>query len=393
MTGPLYLAGRYLAHNRAKTAILVTSIAMLVYVPLGLRVIVGRSAEELTARADQTPLLLGARGSALELTLKSLYFSGDGPDELGYDEVERALATGHATIIPVYARFQARGAPIVGTTPEYFEQRGLALADGRRMALLGECAVGADVARRLDLRVGDTVTSSPENVFDLAGVYPLKMHVVGVLSAAGSPDDGAIFVDLKTAWVIAGLGHGHADLARPGASPAVLSRDGQRITANASLVQYTEITPANAASFHFHGDARTFPVTAIIAVPHDERSSALFQGRYQGADEPVQVARPNEVIAALMATVFTVQGYVVAAVLFVGGAAGATTVLVFLLSIRLRQREIETMIKIGGSRRTVASVLGLEVALVVAASLALAGLLTGLSSLCASQLLRSVILS
>ena len=38
------------------------------------------------------------------------------------------------------------------------------------------------------------------------------MQVVGVLEPSYTADDGAIFVDLKTAWVIQGLVHGHQDM-------------------------------------------------------------------------------------------------------------------------------------------------------------------------------------
>ena len=60
MKSLLYLAWRYLAHNRFKSAVLVLSITLIVYVPVGLRVLVGQSAAELTARAEATPLLIGA---------------------------------------------------------------------------------------------------------------------------------------------------------------------------------------------------------------------------------------------------------------------------------------------------------------------------------------------
>jgi putative ABC transport system permease protein len=393
MSGHVYLAWRYLAHNRVKTAILVFSIALIVFVPSGLRVLVGRSAEELTARADATPLLIGAQGSPLELTLSSLYFEGESPATVGYDQVERIQETGYAVPIPLHARFHAQGAPIVGTGPEYLEHRGLALADGRAAALLGECVLGAAVARERGLAPGDRVVSSPENVFDLAGVYPLEMNVVGVLAPAFTPDDEAVFVDVKTAWVIEGLGHGHEDLSRPESSAAVLERDGDVITANASVVQYTRITEENADSFHFHGDPAAFPLTAVLAVPHDAKTSALLRGRYQAAGETVQIVRPRDVIDDLLGTVFTVQGYVVAAVVFVGGSTLATTVLVFLLSLRLRRGEIATMIKIGAPKSAVATVLSLEVVLVVAASLLLAGLLTAASARYAPEIVRTLVQS
>ena len=74
MTDVLYLAWRYLAYHRVKTAVLVAAVAIIVYLPVGLNVIVSQSAKELTARAQATPLLIGAKGSSLELVLNSLYF-------------------------------------------------------------------------------------------------------------------------------------------------------------------------------------------------------------------------------------------------------------------------------------------------------------------------------
>ncbi|MGB6852421.1 MAG: hypothetical protein WBG49_07470, partial [Thermoanaerobaculia bacterium] len=63
MKDVLYLAWRYLAYHRIKSAILIAAITLIVFLPVGLNVIVGQSAEELTARADATPLLVGAKGS------------------------------------------------------------------------------------------------------------------------------------------------------------------------------------------------------------------------------------------------------------------------------------------------------------------------------------------
>ena len=76
MRDALYLAFRYLAYHKVKTAILVTSITLIVFLPVGLRVLVSQSEEQLTARAAATPLLVGAKGSPLELALNSLYFEG-----------------------------------------------------------------------------------------------------------------------------------------------------------------------------------------------------------------------------------------------------------------------------------------------------------------------------
>jgi putative ABC transport system permease protein len=134
-------------------------------------------------------------------------------------------------------------------------------------------------------------------------------------------------------------------------------------------------------------------VTAIIAVPHDEKSSALLQGRYLGEDEQVQVVFPVEVMDALLETILTVQTYVVTAVIIVGLATLATATLVFLLSLRLRRREIVTMVKIGGARRRVTALVAAEIVGVLVIGVVLAGVLTVLTAAYGSVIIRVLILS
>ncbi len=393
MSGPLYLAWRYLAHHRIKTGILVASITLIAFLPIGLNVLVKQSAAELTARAASTPLLIGAKGSRLELTLNSLYFETEPPEPMPYAEANRIAASGLADAIPLQIRFRARNHPIVGTTLEYFDFRGLRPASGRAMAVLGECVVGHRVARDLGVAPGDTLVSSPETIFDLAGSYPLEMKVVGVLAPVHGPDDDAIFVDIRTAWILQGLGHGHQDLSGRGAEATVLSREEGRITANAAVVEYNVITAENLESFHFHGDVDDYPVTAVIAVPHNARSRALLMGRYGGTDQTVQIFRPDQVMADLLGTILSIQQYVMAAMLGVGVATLATAALVFWLSLRLRRREIETLFKIGCARIIVSALLASEVALVLLLGLTLAGGLTLISQRFGAAAIRAVLLT
>ncbi|MCH5375455.1 MAG: hypothetical protein JJ992_15905, partial [Planctomycetes bacterium] len=331
------------------------------------------------------------KGSPLELVLNSLYFQSKIPGAIRYSEATRVDASGLARGIPLYTRFHTAGNPIVGTTLDYFEFRRLSLADGHMMAMLGQCVLGSDAARTARVGPGDYLLSSPESVLDIAGVYPLRMKVVGILQPAGTPDDMAVFVDVKTAWVIEGLAHGHQDLSRPEAAGGVLRTEGSQIVANASVVEYNEITPENVADFHFHGDPATFPITSVIVIPRDERAGTLLQGRYLSAQETTQIVAPVAVMRDLLDTVFTVGGYVTAGVIIVGLATLATISLVFLLSLQLRRREMETMQKIGGSRRRIAALVILEIAGVLLAGATLAVILAMLTGWAASAATRSLI--
>jgi len=391
MMRTLYLAWRYLAFHRLKTAILISSITLILYLPVGLRVLVRQSSEQLTSRAAATPLVIGAKGSPLELALNTLYFSSETPETLPYSEARRVTDSGLALAIPVYARFHSRGHPIVGTTLDYFSFRGIRIIRGRQMAMLGECVLGSRVAGVLGVGPGEHVVSSPESVFDLAGVYPLKMKVAGVLEYTDDADDDAIFVDLKTAWIIEGLLHGHQDLSRPEAASGVLAREGNKVTANASVVQYTEITADNVDSFHVHGDISDYPITAIIAVPEDRKASTLLQGRYQSPEERSQILLPETVMDDLLDTILTVQNFVVAGAVVVGLATLASAALVFMLSLRLRRREIETLFKIGGSRAAVGAIMASEIVAVLMTGVLLAGGLTLLTSRFGSVVIRALI--
>ena len=259
---------------------------------------------------------------------------------------------------------------MVGTNLDYFAFRGLQTADGRTLATLGECVVGSEVAASLALKPGGSILTSPSTLFDLAGVYPLRLHVVGTLRPSYGPDDRAVFVDMKTAWVAEGLGHGHQDLVTASGDVVLKRKDGA-ITANAKLVQYNEITDENADSFHFHGDPADRPVSAAIVVPNDDKAGVLLRGRFV-TDAPRQLLRPAQVVEGLNAQIFRFERVLQIIVWTVGLATALMFILVMVLSWRLRADELRTMTRLGCSRWKAVQIMGAEVFLMVATSVALA---------------------
>lgn len=365
MINSIYLAWRYIRFNRIKTFTLIACVTLITVLPVLLQLLLTESERQLMLRATSTPLVVGARGSALDLMMNTLYFGEDVPELLDMNAAEEVWGSGLAQAIPLYVRFRARERPIVGTTLEYFEFRGLKPARGRLLGILGECVVGAEVARQLGLEPGDTLLSSPETVFDLAGVYPLKMKVVGVLERAHNADDLAVFVDIKTAWVIQGLGHGHQDVVASEDDSVVLKRSDRNVVANAKLIEYTEINEANLDSFHFHGAPTAYPISAVIAVPNDDKSGAILRGRFVDAERRSQIAVPSDVIDELLQNIFRIKNVLDAVILIVGLATVLAIILVFALSLRLRQREVQTIFKLGCRRATIARLLTAEIALII----------------------------
>jgi len=214
------------------------------------------------------------------------------------------------------------------------------------------------------------------------------MKIAGVLAPSGTADDDAVFVDVRTTWIIQGLGHGHTDLAEQGAGAAVLSRRDDVITANASLTQFAEITAENISAFHFHGADETFPLTSIIVLPSDQKNSALLRGRYQDS-EVLQLVVPGSVLDDLLETVFAVQNYVILGLTILSLAAAAVITLVFLLSQQLRQGEFHTLLRIGASRGYVSVLIASEIGFVVFISASLAAALTLVTRYYAMQILQT----
>jgi putative ABC transport system permease protein len=370
------LAFKYLRFHWIKTGILIVAIALIVFLPFGLDLLVRHGSKSLLARADTTPLVVGQKASPLELVLSTLYFDTAPPPEIAFAEVARINDTGLATAIPIYNRFRARGFPIVGTNPDYFSFRNLTLAEGRQPLMIGECVLGADAVAALGITVGDYVISTPEELFDFAGTYPLKMEVVGILAGSGTPDDRIILTDIKTSWIIAGIAHGHEDVTQATRDDTILRREGSRIVTNASIVTYNVINQSNRASYHFHGEMAQFPLTAVIALPDDPKAAALLRGKYLADGETMQMIVPSRIIESLLGTMFRLREYLLLGSALAVISTLSTAALVFFLSLRLRKREIETMHRIGLPRTRVVGLLATEIAIVIAAAVILATLLS-----------------
>jgi putative ABC transport system permease protein len=368
MIDSLYIAWKYIGYNKAKTATLVACITLISFLPVALQLLLNESERQLMSRAVSTPLVIGAKGSALDLVMNTIYFGDQVPELITMAASARVDDTELALPIPLYVRFRARGNPVVGTTLDYFDFRGLKIRKGRQLALLGDCVLGATVAEALSLNPGGSLVSSPGTLFDLAGVYPLKMKVVGVLQKSHTSDDLAVFVDLKTTWVIQGLGHGHKDVTKLKDPTLVLKRTKSNVAATAKLYHFTEITQSNMNDFHFHGNLEGYPITAVIALPHDEKSGTILRGRYLSEGETEQIIRPADVIDGLLQNIFRIKNVLDAVISLVVLATILAIVLVFALSIRLRQREIKTIFKLGCSRLTIVRLVAAEISIIVMAS-------------------------
>jgi putative ABC transport system permease protein len=367
MSDLLFLVFAYLRHHAIRSGVLVLCLALALALPWTMHTVLQQFATALTARAEATPLVVGLRGSPFDLALHVLTFRNAAPGRLVQGDANRVAASGENRVIPLFSAHRARGFPIVGTELSYFPFRGLRAAEGTLPLRLGDGVAGSAVARQLGLAPGDTILSDPANPFVLGGQQPLEIRITGVLAPTGTADDEAIFTSLATAWVVEGLGHGHEE--EPAAPDTLLAADDRSATLSAAVETFQRITPENIGSFHFHGDPATFPLTALIVLPADERAATLLRGAYRH-DERLQAIRPSEVTREFLAGFLRMERFLLLQQGVTWLIAASLVVLVGLLAFRLRRGEFDTFVCLGGSRATIRALQVLEwAALLILATL------------------------
>lgn len=190
----------------------------VVTLAIGLTVVLALVQVERAAQARLTrdlagvDLVVGARGSPLQLVLSAVLQADAPTGNIPLAEAEKIARSPLVKLaVPVSMGDSYRGARIVGTTPNYLRLYGGELAGGRTWAGPMEAVVGSDVARRLDLRIGKTFIGS-HGLIDSGQQHdhaPYK--VVGVLAPTGSVADRLILVDLASVWAVHGESEPAAD--------------------------------------------------------------------------------------------------------------------------------------------------------------------------------------
>ncbi|MDZ4829366.1 MAG: hypothetical protein SGJ09_04100 [Phycisphaerae bacterium] len=366
------LALRHLAYHRGRTVTIVLALALVAFLPLAIQRLVSAGSHAMMARAAATPLIVGVRGSELDLVIAGIYFATPAPRPMRASDAAR-LRDDESLVVPLALGFSAQKHPVVGTSLEYFDLRGLTLTEGRRFALLGECVVGASVAAALARERGPLLTDAIDP-YNLAGTIPLKLQVVGTIAPTGTADDEAVFVDMSTTWTIAGLGHGHQGAAAIRDPNDLIGKVDGHVVASERLRQYEEITSENVKNFHFHGDPETFPVNAFIVRPADEKHATLLRGRFQRSDEPLQIVKPIDALERLLREILRLKQFLDVILIAVGAVTLTVVVLVFVLSVRLRRDELTTMVRLGAARGTVARLIIAELFVLFVLAGAVAGL-------------------
>ncbi|MEZ4985600.1 MAG: FtsX-like permease family protein [Saprospiraceae bacterium] len=151
-------------------------------------------------------LVIGAKGSPLQLILSSMYHIDNPTGNVSIDEVRPFLNPAHPliqTAVPLSLGDSYKGFRIVGTTPAILEVYGVALDKGALWQHDLEVVAGAAVARELGLTMGSSFHSSHGLVEDenLAHDHA-DFKVVGILQPSGTVLDQLLLTANQSYWMV-----------------------------------------------------------------------------------------------------------------------------------------------------------------------------------------------
>lgn len=328
-------------------------------------------------------LIVGARGSPLQLLLHSVFHLGELTHTMSWQSV-RALQAHPAVawVIPLALGDSHRGHPVLATNADYFahfrygDGKALRFAVGRAFASdasgVFEAVLGAAVARRLGYAPGDSLAlnhghpahthdaddehahehnqhDADESRLAAAAHADKPFTVVGVLAATGTPVDETVHIGL------AGMQAIHLDW--QGGAPI----PGLKIPAE--LVRKFDLTPktVSAALVGLHARSGVFAVQRWVNEYRDEALMGILPG--------VTLTDLWRLLAHAERALTAIAGLVV-----IIGLAGLVAVV--LAGLNERRRELAILRSVGASPRDILALLAVE-----GVGLTVAGTVSGLAAL------------
>lgn len=151
-------------------------------------------------------LIIGAKGSPLQLVTSSLYHADAPTGNIPIKAVKAFGNPKHPLIdraIPLGLGDNYRGYRIVGTTPDFLDLYQAEIKQGTNFNRNNEVIVGSEVASKLNLHIGSSFFSTHgfDQNPDLAHQHG-KLVVAGILKPTGLVIDNLIVTSMSTIWSV-----------------------------------------------------------------------------------------------------------------------------------------------------------------------------------------------
>ncbi|MES2614503.1 MAG: FtsX-like permease family protein [Bdellovibrionota bacterium] len=182
------------------------SIAMSIALFVGVERVRLGAQESFTNTISQTDLVVGARGSGLQLLLYTVFHIGNATNNISWSTYTRfAKRSDVAWTIPYSLGDSYKGFRVVATNENFYEHYRF-LQDKKPQLVLGhqslelfDVTLGSAVAQKENLKIGDKIalTHGVSNGPGIMNHTDKPFTVVGILQNTGTPLDRALYITLE----------------------------------------------------------------------------------------------------------------------------------------------------------------------------------------------------
>ena len=346
--------------NNLKDKPLTTSLSILL-MALGIAIIsllllAGKQIEEKFSRnVAGIDMVVGAKGSPLQLILASIYQIDSPTGNISIEEANRLTRSPLVkSTIPLSMGDSYKGYRIVGSNEKYLAHFQAEFESGKVFSQAMEMVVGSKVAKNLSLKVGDAFSS--QHGFDGEGEAhkEKQFKVVGVLKTTNSVLDALLITPLESVWAVHDEHH-EEEVGKGANALKLLEEDNENVGAN-------NIRPHDEHDEHDVGANSIRPSQEITSLLVKFRNPAMgmMMARSINQNSTLQTATPaieiNRLFALLGVGVDALK-WIALVIIIVSGLS----VFVSLYnSLKERKYEMALMLSMGASRTKLFLLLLLE---------------------------------
>lgn len=368
----LHLAWKSLLNRRAGTGLAMLAIALAASMLLAAEQLREQTRTSFTQTISGVDLIVGARGSSMQLLLYAVFHLGEPTRNVEWSSVQAVADLPQVKwTIPISLGDSHRGFAVVGTSNDFFRHyqygrdKKLAFASGRGLEQLFDVVLGAQVAAQFDYRLQEQIVLTHGlSLGSLAGAQhdDLPFAVSGILAPTGTAIDRAVFVSLQAIEAI--------HVGWLGGVPL------PQLKMDAEKVKKFDLTPKNitAALVGLHNRAAVFQAQRSIEAWPEEALMAVLPGvTLQQLWQTMAMAEKVLFLILLITLLIALSGLVA----------------VILATVRERRRELAILRAMGAHPWQIFALLALESLLITLAGCALGVLLMQLGAAAAGPWLES----
>ncbi len=179
--------------------------------------------KQFTTNVGGIDMVVGAKGSPLQLILSSVYHIDDPTGNIPLSEYEKLKRNPLVeTAIPLAYGDNYKGYRMVGTTLDYPKHYEAELENGNWFLKTGEAVIGAKAAQNTGLKIGDSFSGSHGLTQSIDHHDHFHYKVVGTIKSTGTVVDKLILTDINSVWAVHAT-EGHSNKSEPEITAAFFS--------------------------------------------------------------------------------------------------------------------------------------------------------------------------